>query len=618
MGCIILSVNGNTYRITSNTKSNSSFFSEGVDISTSSEENETFIKDLFQGTISDRRYSIQVWENQNWQNSNLSISDFRQQLNKLLEDDKSTLYGYDGDICNADIRSVAEHIQGNRQIGEGQGYNFLYNSSMGSNSFYVFTENRGVTISGISSRKIHNFWFRIYEELKAEQVSDSKIKPITTLINRLYKKEDDSSIYDKLTSLVNADSEKLVHAIGNRYISNKRRFAETVHVSEIKNRIGKESELFAGDIVTIDDTIYMIPSQAKVKGHDDQIYLFNTDTNKKEIIEVRNITSPLYIPTIVTIGDDKYYLLNKNWFSYKKGKFAKVENKKTLESIYEVLNTPNPNVLNLSGKPLLYTLEYGIFSNDRSISDKKDWCDSIIALLPIDTKIECAGETYTKTEDGWFNSKGEKLHGPVTVNTIIFSENSDKNIVTKVKQKLLPLRSRYTKSDIEYMLDQYYSDISSYNDIDDNKEKVVKPTFTFGYRSKYPVFVKYNETNKGLLEPSLVINTNTNIVSDPMYLQEIIAACEFVKKLRTDTEYKSDIDTRISSSKTLTIQKMFNEFRESMTFEQWDEVSKIEDHLVSSLENKTDVVPTEKHFNEAAKLIAALKKVGDLREMCEM
>lgn len=619
MSCIILSANGKTYRITKDTGIMDSFFTEEIDLSISSDVNEIFIQNLFQD-IPMSGYKIQEWENNSWQNSDLNIADFRQVLNQALIDDPSkTLYGYDGDIVEASIKDVAEHVQGNRQLGEGYGYNFLHNSAMGSNSFYIFTEKRGVVISGIGASRTHSYWFKIYEELKAEQSSKTRTKPITTLINRLYNKEDSSSIYDKLTAVINGNSEALIHAIGNRYISNKHRFAENITATTRKSLIGKESELFAGDIVSIDNTVYMIPSHAKVKGHDDQIYLINTETNQKEIVEIRNITSPLYIPIKVTIDDHEYYLLKNKWFELKKGKFYKVETVKTLESIYTFLNSPNPNTIVLSGKPTLYSLEYGVIDKDGTLTAKKLWCDSVIKLLPLGTKIECAGDEFTKTEEGWFNSSEEKLTGNTVIDVITLPQDVDTEVVTLIKQKLIPLRSKYTKSDIEYMLDQHYSDIASYQDTD-GENTIIYPTFTYQYRERFPVTIKYNETNKGILEPSLVINTNPNIVVDPLFLQEVVSACEFIKRLQSDLEFKNSIDERISKTKTLSLQKVYNEIRAEQSSDEWDTISKIEEELVLSLESKTDISPREEHYEEAAKLIAQLKKLGgdNYGEMCEI
>ncbi len=594
MNCIIISTKHGTYQITNASLDSNQFFS-GADTSAPQE----FLQELFENKGLVGNYLVRKWTGNAWSEQDIPVNTFLSELNTTLEEDiENKIYGYDDKINTVSFTELADHLVGNKQVyGTKYAKNLWFNRGMMNTTMYAFSKNRGVVMTGVRNERAHTFWFDLYEELKAEQTSDTKSKPITNLINELLSGEYD--VFEKLTMLVNNRQSILIEKLGNRYIKAVRL---TESGSETKKSIREKSNDYIGCTLSIGGEVYIIPENPIKDREDDTITLYNVNTNKFEIIDIKTINSSLYLPINVSVGGVNYYCFKYAWFSKSKNKFKKVESSETLKHILNTLSATDGDVIILSGRPL-------------NISTTFETTNSIYDMSPVGTMIQVGNKWYTKQENGEWANDSNVLVGSASVYAIKFPEtksDSDNQRILLVKQQLLPSQSVFTKDEIYKMLSNAYSDILS---IVVNGENI--PIIEFNEFQKRTTLLKMDDYHN--ITMSISINPYT--MQKSTYILDIIKACEFLKEYNKKGElYHAVVDRTSKKHKIQDVYKEYysskgiTKFKEVKSNISWDELSKRESEFLDTLE-KSEIRVEEA---ELQRVIEKMISSGNWSEFCEV
>ena len=377
----------------------------------------------------------------------------------------------------------------------------------------------------------------MYEELRAEQVSNSKTRPVTNFIDKLFP--GDLDIFEKLTILVNNNQRTLVEKLGNRYIKNTKL---TEGSAETKKALRESSDNYVGCALTVGTSTYIIPQNAVKNSNNDVVFLHNIDTNKTESVDIKTIIGSIYLPVKVKLGRTEFYKIKNDWYGVKGNNFKKVTDSKKISEIFQTLNSTLSDTIVVSSRPLNNTI---VFRNSSA--------DPLFSISPIGTQIKVKNEWIIKTaEDEWQDANGNTFKGPGTVDAVRFPdvEEGDNNIrVLLAKQQLLPVQTVYTKNELTRMLNNTYGDIANYEVEDGTKNR-----FVFNPMQKHSVKFESDEHNNIWISISL----KPSVMQSPMYTTDIVRACEFLLDMNNNETLEKAVSDRLA--KKISPRKIYQEY----------------------------------------------------------
>lgn len=299
--------------------------------------------------------------------------------------------------------------------------NCLYVSGWGAKTWYGFTENRPLMITGRTSldqNPTENTLFTSYYELR----NGSKF--VADIINKLFEKHADyqsDDIYDKLTWLANNKLKVLVDAL---YIPQYK----SIDKETIRRDLISNITPYIGCCVKYKSELYVITK----KGNNNTIIGTNIDTNEKIEIPISSIFN-IYEPFLITSKKNTYYLFNKTWYIKQNKKYIKIDDKEKTSKLFDYffgIIDGDYESLNVYSTKNPVTLSTVLPKSTLTLAE----------ALPIGSRVRISSGSYTKQITGEFKNGDEILDESAIIYKIDYKidQNNQYNNIDLIKS-LFPI-----------------------------------------------------------------------------------------------------------------------------------------------------------------------------------
>ena len=290
-------------------------------------------------------------------------------------------------------------------------HNCLYVSGWGAKTWYGFTDQRPLMITGrprLNRNMTEHTLFTSYYELRQGS------QFVTDIVNKLFDKYsnyESDNIYDKFTWLAN---NKLKETIDALYIPQYKIWVKNIH-SELKKNI----QQFIGYGIKYDDDIHII----KKRGNENNIIVTNIETNEDVEIPISSVYN-LYEQFTVHYKNNTFYLFNKQWYYKKNKKFIKCPEGASNElfNYFFGLNDDKFESINVYNKDLKVTLDSKISPSNITLQES----------LPVGSYVRTSSGYYVKDVDGAFKKGDEILESNTTIYKVFYPKN---DIIDEIERK---------------------------------------------------------------------------------------------------------------------------------------------------------------------------------------
>lgn len=316
-------------------------------------------------------------------------------------------------------------------------YNCLYVSGWGAKTWYGFTDQRPLMITGrprLNQNMTEHTLFTSYYELRQGS------QFVTDIVNKLFDKFSDytsEDIYDKFTWLANNKLKETVDAL---YIPQYKIGVKNIH-SELKKNI----QQFVGYGIKYNGDIHII----KKRGNENNIIVTNIETNRDIEIPINSVYN-LYEQFTVHYKNKAFYLFNKQWYYKENEKFVKCSEGESNELFNHFfgLNDDKFESINVYNKDLKVTLESKLYPSNITLQES----------LPVGSYVRTSSGYYIKDVDGTFKKGDEILESNTTIYKVFYPKNDANDENEKIKS-LLPIKnSKYvlTQQDALIILSELF------------------------------------------------------------------------------------------------------------------------------------------------------------------
>lgn len=378
--------------------------------------------------------------------------------------------------------------------------NIWTNRSWGISTWYGFTQNRGIVVTGGKDGIQQKLIFKCYEAIKAEGVDGTNF--FTQIIDKLADIKDED-IFKKLTWVANNKRAKLFSLL----LEIESKSGHVLRGRELRQSLRKNPLDYIGYNVSIGNDFYLVTDKSRADLQGDTINLLNIATGQVETKEISSI-SKMNDTKLVRIKNDEFYYIGGKWYLHKKNKFAEIDVKHS--------NSLSENFLSLTDK-VVYDLR-GQDTKARKLLDK---------IKGSQATIYADGRYWTMGENGFQDSLGNTLNGYETVYSVIadgeiegineFLPNCGKTLLSSSDIKIIGVEKGI--SDFENIR---FSDIKSPVQISKNADGVYKMQISYNDKVRNTSDFESTLFNAFTFYNWLTSNRNVELVASLFNFETIV------------------------------------------------------------------------------------------------
>ena len=428
----------------------------------------------------------------------IPVAEFFDALNTIV--DNSTEYST-AIPSSLTAEFFINHLIGQSSTDETKYANNVWtNRSWGISTWYGFTQNRGIVVTGGKDGIQQKLIFKCYETIKAENVDGTNF--FTQIIDKLADIKDED-IFKKLTWVANNKRAKLFSLL----LEIESKSGHVLRGRELRQSLRKNPLDYVGYNVSVGNDFYLVTDKSRADLQGDTINLLNIATGKVEAKEISSI-SKMNDTKLIRIKNDEFYYIGGKWYLHKKNKFAEIDVKHS--------NSLSENFLSLTDK-VVYDLR-GQDIKARKLLDK---------IKGSQATIYADGRYWTMGENGFQDSLGNTLNGYETVYSVIadgeiegiseFLPNCDKTLLSSSDIKIIGVEKGI--SDFENIR---FSDIKNPVQISKNADGVYKMQISYNDKVRNASDFESTLFNAFTFYNWLISNRNVELVASLFNFETIV------------------------------------------------------------------------------------------------